>query len=374
MYRSPIKSPRGFNPYIKPIEGVRSRTQIGGVITVLASSIACILFLSQIFMYFQTDVTHKLDLAPSIPLSVVIPTKGGFSKTLLSRAKYSHTKKKKKKKVMESIQAIAANSIDVNVKITFPKLSCHVLDYSHNGDRFSNGEFAKHYPLTFKMTRPTEYDYAIASGSKTEGKSKRLTDKSPASEKACTIKGKIPVPRILGDLSFTLSEEVFAKTAELVQSGVSLENTDQYTGGHDTSHYIHEITFGKHFDLAENPLKDTLVTMNDPSGVGLNQMSIRVVPTIYKRFMRSPEHVYQLSSISYLIKPEMLLVSSPLKMPGLNIHYDFNPIEVTHVESRENLFVFLSSLIEIVGGVFVTVGLVSSAVVTSAQTVLKKQD
>ena len=46
----------------------------------------------------------------------------------------------------------------------------------------------------------------------------------------------------------------------------------------------------------------------------------------------------QLSSISYLIKPEMLLVSSPLKMPGLNIHYDSNPIAVTHVESRENLF------------------------------------
>jgi len=78
--------------------------------------------------------------------------------------------------------------------------------------------------------------------------------------------------------------------------------------------------------------------------------------------MRYPEHVYQLSSISYLIKPEMLLVSSPLKMLGLNIHYDFNLIEVTRVKSRENLFVFLSSLIQIVGGVFVTVRLVSSAV------------
>jgi hypothetical protein len=67
-------------------------------------------------------------------------------------------------------------------------------------------------------------------------------------------------------------------------------------------------------------------------------------------------------------------MSNPPKLPGLNIHYDFNPIAVTHTESRENFFVFVSSLIGIVGGVFVTVGLVSSAVVTSAQTVLKKQD
>eukprot|EP00979_Chaetoceros_neogracilis_P014765 scaffold4863_cov133-Chaetoceros_neogracile.AAC.1 len=160
----------------------------------------------------------------------------------------------------------------------------------------------------------------------------------------------------------------------MVSDGKSLDEADEQTGGHDVSHYIHEIEFGKHFPLATNPLKDTFIKMEDPSGVGLQQMSVKLVPTVYKRFMKKKLNTYQISYSSYTILPSILVMSNPPKLPGLNIHYDFNPIAVTHTESRENFFVFVSSLIGIVGGVFVTVGLVSSAVVTSAQTVLKKQD
>lgn len=54
--------------------------------------------------------------------------------------------------------------------------------------------------------------------------------------------------------------------------------------------------------------------------------------------------------------------------------YDFTPLAVRHVDSRENVFVFLSSLVGIVGGVFVTVKLVSGCLVNSAQAVAKKMD
>jgi len=377
---SPIKSPlksRRFDAFAKPIDGIRTQSSVGGVVTLLASVSAIVLFISQFYLYSSVDITHKLDLASSIPLSVVIPTKGGFSQLLFNRAAHAHPRKKNKNnKMIQSMQAIAASRIEVSVHITFPYLNCKVLDYSHNGDKLSTGAFAKNNGLSkLVKQRPTEYDYARATQQQlVKGLSKTKTDNSPASEDSCTVRGKVTIPHIGGMLSFFLSEETFRQTSELVQKGLSLHEVDEHTGGHEVSHFIHEIEFGKHFPLATNPLKDTFVKMEDPSGVGLQQMSVKLVPTVYKQFMRKKVHTYQISYSSFMIQPNLLVMANPMKLPGLSIHYDFNPIAVTHTESRENFFVFVSSLIGIVGGVFVTVGLVSSVVVTSAQAVLKKQD
>lgn len=376
MHFSPLKSPRArrFDAFAKPIDGIRTRSSIGGFITLLAALTVIILFASQVLLYWQLDVTHTLELAPSFPLSVVIPTQGGFSKTLMNRA-HDHSSRKRNSKLMNSLRTLAANRIDVSVHVTFPYLNCKVLDYSHNGAKFSTGDFAKYNGFSkFTLQRPNEYEYAKATGKSVVGLSKTKIDDSSASEDSCTIKGTITVPRIGGDLSFFLSDEAFRNTAKLVQMGMSLSASDARVGGHDTSHYIHEITFGKHFQLSENPLKDKYVRMDDPSGIGLHQVSLKLVPTVYKRFMRQEQDTFQLSSSAYIVRPESLVKANPIKLPGLNIHYDFNPIAVTHEESRENFFVFLSSLVGIVGGVFVSVGLVSGIVVTSAKSVLQKQD
>lgn len=374
-----------FDAFAKPIDGIRTKTSLGGGITVLAASTAIFLFLSQIFLYWKVDVQHTLDLAPSFPLSVVIPTEGGFSKSLhafspptssssSSGYKKNKHKKKNQKEIRESIRRLAFNKLDVFVHITFPKLNCKVLDYSQNGATFSSGDFIKNNAYSkFVKTRPTEYDYAVATGQSTLGKSKKRRDSSPQSEDSCTIRGTITVPRIGGDLAFFMSETAFKKTAEMVQMGRSLEEADESTGGHNVSHYIHEITFGNHFPLSVHPLKDTEVTMKDDSGIGLHQLSIRLIPTKYTRFFRPTAHTYQISTSSYHIKPELLILTRPMKLPGLNVHYDFNPVQVHHEETRENFFVFLSSLVGIVGGVFVTVGLVSALLVNSAKVVIGKK-
>jgi hypothetical protein len=358
------------------MDGIRTRSSVGGIITLVAALTVVLLFISQILLYWQLDVTHTLELAPSFPLSVVIPTQGGFSKMLWHRA-HDKNARKRNSKLASSLQTLAANRIDVSVHITFPHLNCKVLDYSHNGAKFSTGDFAKHNGFSkFTLEKPNEYDYAKATQKSVDGlsRNKISSSASMASEDSCTIKGRITVPRIGGDLSFFLSEEAFRKTAKMVQMGMSLEASDERVGGHDTSHYIHEITFGKHFPLAKNPLKDTFVKMDDPSGIGLHQMSLKLVPTVYKRFMRQEQDTFQLSSSAYIIKPDALIRANPMKLPGLNLHYDFNPIAVTHMESRENFFVFISSLIGIVGGVFVSVGLVSGMIVSSAKSVFHKQD
>ena len=83
--------------------------------------------------------------------------------------------------------------------------------------------------------------------------------------------------------------------------------------------------------------------------------------------------MYQVSVAQHLVNPNTLAAQQSTLLPGLVMYYDFTPLAVYHTEERENFFVFLSSLISIVGGAFVTVGLVSRCLV-SAASVAKKID
>ena len=98
------------------------------------------------------------------------------------------------------------------------------------------------------------------------------------------------------------------------------------------------------------------------------------MPTTYKRTFHAAKETYQASVSRHIVQPETLAAQRSTLLPGLLLTYDFTPLAVRHVESRENWFVFLSSLVGIVGGVFVTVGLVTGCLVNSAQAVAKKMD
>ena len=187
------------------------------------------------------------------------------------------------------------------------------------------------------------------------------------------VRGKIAVPRISGDITISMSAEAFAKIVNLIRSGMSIDQTDTQTGGHDLSHYIHDITFGTAFPLSQNPLSNKMVKINNPLKIALNHINAKLVPTKYKKFARRAKDTFQTSISNHLVTMDTLARTAPFTLPGLKIQYDFTPLAVSHVESRENFFVFLSSLIGIVGGVFVTVGAVSGFVVNSAQA-LKKVD
>lgn len=114
--------------------------------------------------------------------------------------------------------------------------------------------------------------------------------------------------------------------------------------------------------------------MDNGSGVALANVAVKLVPTTYKRTFHSAQETYQASVSRHIVQPETLAAQRSTLLPGLLITYDFTPLAVSHIESRENWFVFLSSLVGIVGGVFVTVGLVSNCLVNSAQAIAKKMD
>ena len=55
-----------------------------------------------------------------------------------------------------------------------------------------------------------------------------------------------------------------------------------------------------------------------------------------------------------------LLLTGNMQQPGVTFAYDYAAMEVNHVESREGLGSFIGSLCAVVGGVFVTTGLLFS--------------
>lgn len=369
---------KGFNAFQRPIDGIRSRSSTGGLVTLLAASFALILFLSQLILYIKVDITHSLDIAPSFVLNDEVPSDGRISKIL-------NSKRKTAKMSPSTVSAIQQSSLDIFIDVTFPKLNCKVLDYSYNGLKFSNGDYQKvHGPSNLKKRRPTEFEYAQAIGLSTSGKSRQRLASSIGSENACNVKGKMTIPPIGGDFNIFMSQETFVEIGNLVRMGIPLENTDATTGGHNVYHYIHDIRFGDTANGLKNPLKgmkydpDSIWakdTHGKGTGVGLNQISAKLVPTKYKRFARRPKDAFQVSVTNYNIQPEFLIqamISRPGQiLPGLAIHYDFEPLQVTQIEQRENIFVFLSSLIGIVGGVFVTVGLVSQVLINTVSVVKK---
>lgn len=288
--------------------------------------------------------------------------------------------------MVESISFLEKTRLNIFLHVTFPHISCRDLDFAVDGSSYSSGKFTKVYGRTaFSKRTPTEYDWAAATGQldqarTNKGLSKKLQSKDPNAKNGCTVRGNVIVPRIGGELSVTVSEEAWLPTLQKLETLYSLNTMGK---GHimgmndlffNVSHYIHDVSFGDQFPLAENPLKDSLGTIDNDTGMAVTYVTVKLIPTSYKKVARRPKEMFQTSMSKHVLQPQTIAKSRVPLLPGLILQYDFSPLVVHHVESRENFIMFLSSLISIVGGVFVTVGLVSSCLVSSARSVAKKMD
>ncbi len=265
--------------------------------------------------------------------------------------------------------------IPLKLHVTFPHLSCNSLDYAHDGNDSSSGKF-EHYhskPYTFTKRVPTNEEYKKALGSS-------IRDNMEKRREGCTVVGTIHIPRVGGTLSVSVSPDAWRRATSVLTFGMDLlggqeEEKDPFHGRlPNVTHYVHDVSFGAPFPPGTNPLQGAHHVMDNGSGVALANVAVKLVPTTYKRTFHSERETYQASVSRHIVEPATLAAQRSMLLPGLMITYDFTPLAVRHVEKRENLFVFLSSLVGIVGGVFVTVGLVSGCLVNSAQAVAKKMD
>jgi len=273
-----------------------------------------------------------------------------------------------------SPKKLLGHRIPLRVHVTFPHLHCSALDYSHDGNALSSGKF-EHYhkaPFTFTKRKPTVSEYKESTKNGVENN--RAIEKKRS--EGCTLLGTLQVPRVGGTISVSVSPDAWRRATSLLSFGVDpSKDPDPFHGKMpNVTHLIHDITFGAPFPPGDNPLQKTHHVMDNESGVALANVAVKLVPTTYKRTFYAAKETYQASVSRHIVQPETLAAQRSALLPGLLITYDFTPLAVRHVESRENWFVFLSSLVGIVGGVFVTVGLVTGCLVNSVQSVAKKMD
>ncbi|KAL7516484.1 hypothetical protein ACHAWX_001494 [Stephanocyclus meneghinianus] len=347
---------RSFDAFAKPLDGTRQRSLSGGFITLLASATAALLFLSQLFLYLRIETRHSMHLADSVP-------------SLLFN---------KRQQQQRNRNNLSGHTIPLHLHVTFPHLPCSALDYSHDGNSFSTGKFGHYHPppYTFTARIPTPSEYKLATASHSSE-----ANVQSARRGGCTLVGTILVPRVGGTLGVSVSGDSWIRVTSLLSFGVDFSGLGNSMTGDpfqgklpNVTHYLHDVTFGEPFPRGKNPLRGVRHVMDNGSGVALANVAVKLVPTTYKRTFHAPKETYQASVSRHIVQPETLAAQHSTLLPGLMLTYDFTPLAVRHMEVRENWLVFLSSLVSIVGGVFVTVGLVSGCLVNSAQAVAKKID
>lgn len=339
---------RTYDAFSKPVKGIRPHTAIGGVITLIAATSAAILFFLELYLYVRPESHQSLHISESI------------STLLLPNTSNLPLSKK--------------NLFPINLKITFPHLTCADIDVAHDDARGEDFE-KMHKNSILRKSEPSRHDLFefdpnfVSNGIKVTG--------------GCTISGELLAPRVGGTLSLSLSTQKWKmiQLSELFQlakrnvihgpEDYHKAEVNEYAPAYNVSHYIHRLDFGAPFPLASNPLQQSKYTFNS---IGLSNVVVKIIPTKYKKSSLFPaQDMHQISVTQHTLQSGAFLGNFGA-LPGLSITYDFTPIMVKHEAGRDNIFTFLTNLISIVGGVFVTVELVSGVLITGAAAVAKKID
>jgi len=342
------------------IDGVRNRTLAGGVITIIASGVAAVLFLAELYMYLRVDVVHHL--------------------TVDSRPKSKSSFNKKNGQMSEKARARLKNigKVKVAVKLTFPHLDCSLLElvyYGNGGWGYTSEEIENIHELKSRLVKsPTNSRDAAEAGMGT------------TSGQGCTIQGSLYVEKVSGSFGVQLGSITWRSMSDLfLIDNMSLMMGEQLGPNnrkkkhivdvkHNSSHYIHYMDFGNNFPHTPNPLRKMRTVYDDNDiPLGLSVYYVKLVPTRYKKSLSAARDTIQVSMAEHNVRGVVLAMTRSSQTPGISVSYDFSPLEVHHTEQREGILSFIASLTSIVGGVFVTVSLVSRFLV-GAVNAAKKLD
>lgn len=345
---------KNYDAFAKPRQELRQeRSASRGLVTVIASFVAGCLFLGQIYTYITGVTRHSLHLSES----TWVPVPALDSKPISSKGR-----------------------IPLHIYISFPHLACTKLDLTHDGLSYKDDSFREiHGKTSTKVTTTTitKSEYEKATGTKNKNTAELRN--------GCTFKAHFDIPKVGGTFTVGMNGQAWAEVTPMLMMGaIGMGFGRNMMGGfggmnkdnnHNVTHYIHSITFGESFPLSKNPLEDDAhIIVNEEGGIALANVNVKLIPTQYTRFFL-PSEMYQLSVTEHTVHPATMAKQGGIRyLPGLAVQYDFSPLAVHHVEARDNIFVFLSSLIGIVGGVFVTTKLVTGFVVHGAEEIAKKMD
>jgi len=139
--------------------------------------------------------------------------------------------------------------------------------------------------------------------------------------------------------------------------------------GFNSSHYITQFLFGDEFPGMRNPLDGFKYV---EQGVGQQQYFLQVVPTVYE-FANGDTIETNQYSVTYQYTP-VNVNEEHVQLPGIFFKYDISPIKIHMKEEVRSFSRFLTRILAVVGGVWVVLGLVYTAMHTFFSDVLLKKN
>ncbi|GAB4814029.1 hypothetical protein N2152v2_001075 [Parachlorella kessleri] len=186
----------------------------------------------------------------------------------------------------------------------------------------------------------------------------------------CLIYGWVEVPRVAGNLHFTVRPEALYLSMNMEDIIDALTGRHRQLHGEvhadssllNASHVINSFNFGPPFPSQRNPLEG--MRRIDRKATGIDKYFVKVVATDYHSLFGWKLRTHQYSMTEYYHRLQEF-ESSP---PAVFFLYDMSPILVVIKETRPGLLRLLVRLCAVVGGVFAVTRLLDKlihALVTS---------
>ena len=383
-----------FDAFPKVNEDFFQRTLSGGVITVVATVVVAVLFVSQlrVFMAVNTDYELSVDSSrgeqmrihldvtfPRMPCSVVsldvMDVSGEqeldvshdiFKRRLDRRGKpiavgekdtvngnkvdpetVAARKRAKTQSEAEEKSLVGGNETDAEDDVVAatcgscygseqtPEQCCNTCDEVREAYRLKGWAFSD--PDGIEQCRK-------------EGFSENLRLQS---DEGCKIYGSLDVNKVAGNFHF-------APGKSFQHGNMHVHDLMPFrTKKFDMSHKITKLSFGEAFPGVVNPLDGVKRDMQGDAG--MYQYFLKVVPTAFSG-ARNRAEVAQTNQFSVTDHFKPVDAEEGLHLPGVFFFYDLSPIKVNIRERRASALSFATNLCAIVGGVFAVSGILDATV------------
>ena len=386
-----MRSLQRFDAFPKVNEDFFQRTLSGGVITLVATIVVAVLFVSQlrVFMAVNTDYELSVDSSrgeqmrihldvtfPRMPCSVVsldvMDVSGEqeldvshdiFKRRLDRRGKpiavgekdtvngnkvdpetVAARKRAKTQSEAEEKSLVGGNEMDAEDDVVAatcgscygseqtPEQCCNTCDEVREAYRLKGWAFSD--PDGIEQCRK-------------EGFSENLRLQS---DEGCKIYGSLDVNKVAGNFHFAPGKSF--QYGNMHVHDLMPFHTKKF----DMSHEITKLSFGEAFPGVVNPLDGVKRDMQGDAG--MYQYFLKVVPTAFSGAARTT------STNQFAVTDHFKQVDAEegRHLPGVFFFYDLSPIKVNILERRDSVLSFATNLCAIVGGVFAVFGILDATV------------
>ncbi|GIL75562.1 hypothetical protein Vretimale_15170 [Volvox reticuliferus] len=374
---------KALDAYPKINEDFFTKTMSGGIITIVASVVMVLLFLSELRLYLTTKSVHELsvdvgrgekiqihfDLTfPKVPCSWLSLDAMDISGEL--HLDLDHDVYKQRLSANGSpVKEVEKHNVDATKKAAPVNGSENATAVATCGSCYGAEDKQGDCCNTCDEVRAAyrRKGWALANVDHIEQCAHDLYTESIKEQvgEGCHMWGMLEVNKVAGNFHF-------APGRSYQQGSMHVHDIAPFGDAViDFRHTINKLSFGAPYPGMKNPLDNAKAGYSSAAATGMFQYFLKVVPTSYSSIDNKTLATNQFSVTENFRDAQG---ASGKTLPGVFFFYDLSPIKVRIVEHSSSFLSFLTSVCAIVGGVFTVSGILDAFVYTSTRLIRKKME